>query len=248
MPSRPDPLLLATIRQATPNFRPLGQELLANGLLYRSGELASLDARAWDAIGRLGIRTAIDLRGPAECAAMPVRPPPSVRLVSIPFLPGDGTRFEGTASNADAAALIGQAYRHMVASHGAEIARVFRHLAEEASLPAVLFCTAGKDRTGLVSAFLLGALGFSRADILADYARTNMMLVGPARRHVWDLSARLATFGMPGGPIVDAMLAADPAYLHAALEAAGSLPDYLAALGIDAGLLSILRQRLLGEA
>ena len=42
----------------------------------------------------------------------------------------------------------------------------------ECSTPAVYHCAAGKDRTGLVSAILLGLLGVPDEFIVADYAAT----------------------------------------------------------------------------
>ena len=46
----------------------------------------------------------------------------------------------------------------------------------------VFHCAAGKDRTGLVAALLLAALGVSEADILDDYELTNRVPVGLAHR------------------------------------------------------------------
>src|SRR3546814_2414447 len=42
----------------------------------------------------------------------------------------------------------------------------------DGQLPLLVHCTAGKDRTGLVVAVLLLALGVSREDVLADYGRS----------------------------------------------------------------------------
>jgi protein-tyrosine phosphatase len=42
--------------------------------------------------------------------------------------------------------------------------------------PAVFFCAAGKDRTGLVAAMVLGALGVPDETIAADYALTSGVL------------------------------------------------------------------------
>ena len=52
--------------------------------------------------------------------------------------------------------------------------RLFGILAEESNLPVVLHCTAGKDRTGVSTAFLLSILGVSRSLIEADYLLTNL--------------------------------------------------------------------------
>ncbi|KDD72714.1 hypothetical protein H632_c2986p0, partial [Helicosporidium sp. ATCC 50920] len=45
--------------------------------------------------------------------------------------------------------------------------------AADAGRPVFVFCKLGKDRTGVVSALLLAALGASEEDIVADYARSD---------------------------------------------------------------------------
>ena len=52
--------------------------------------------------------------------------------------------------------------------------RLFKILAKEDNLPVVLHCTAGKDRTGVSTAFLLSILGVSRDVIEVDYLLTNL--------------------------------------------------------------------------
>jgi len=51
---------------------------------------------------------------------------------------------------------------------------MFDIFAEAKDLPIVLHCTAGKDRTGVSTAFLLSVLGVDRAIIEADYLLTNV--------------------------------------------------------------------------
>jgi protein tyrosine/serine phosphatase len=55
------------------------------------------------------------------------------------------------------------------------IARVVATLAQS-STPAVYHCAAGKDRTGVISAILLGLLGVREEIIVADYAATQQNL------------------------------------------------------------------------
>ena len=52
--------------------------------------------------------------------------------------------------------------------------KMFEIFADAGSLPVVLHCTAGKDRTGVSTAFLLSVLGVSRDWIEADYLLTNL--------------------------------------------------------------------------
>ena len=56
-----------------------------------------------------------------------------------------------------------------------------RVLCEPDALPAIVFCSAGKDRTGLVTALTLGVLGVSQEEIVADYALTERALDGGFR-------------------------------------------------------------------
>jgi len=47
-------------------------------------------------------------------------------------------------------------------------------LSEPTNLPAMINCAIGKDRTGVVSALVLGCLGKSKEYIATDYARSEV--------------------------------------------------------------------------
>ena len=51
-------------------------------------------------------------------------------------------------------------------------------LAAPGGFPAIVHCTAGKDRTGLIVALLLGLVGVPAATIVEDYALSSQYLVG----------------------------------------------------------------------
>lgn len=50
-----------------------------------------------------------------------------------------------------------------------EIIQVMKLLATKENHPVAMYCTAGKDRTGLITMLMLSVLGASREEILADY-------------------------------------------------------------------------------
>jgi protein-tyrosine phosphatase len=70
-------------------------------------------------------------------------------------------------------------YLEMVTASGATLAAAIDALAASDALPAVVHCSAGKDRTGVLSALLLAFLGVPDATIVEDYA-----LSGPAMVHM----------------------------------------------------------------
>ena len=125
-----------------------------------------------DTLIALGVCAVIDLRGEAERKAIPntlaeretiqYLPLPLMADASVsrPFLPGSDF------SMADV-------YIDWLENAQENILAVFTALASEAPKGKVLFhCTAGKDRTGLVAALLLGLAGASTEAIAENYALT----------------------------------------------------------------------------
>ena len=58
----------------------------------------------------------------------------------------------------------------MLDEGGAAISGILRMLEDPARYPAVVYCAAGKDRTGVICAIVLHLLGVDREEIVADYA------------------------------------------------------------------------------
>ena len=78
--------------------------------------------------------------------------------------------------NLPATDFLHRTYRQMLVDGGPRFAAAFEVLADADALPAVFHCAAGKDRTGLLAALLLGALGVADDDIVADYALTQQSM------------------------------------------------------------------------
>lgn len=159
------------------NFRDLGGYPAADGRtvrwrrLFRSDGLHHLTP---DDVGRitgeLFIGHVLDLRSTGE-----LRAEGRGRLADAPLrfhhlplfdgeIPEDQRRAAGEISLADRYFLMAEYAR-------APIARVIATIAGSRA-PVVYHCAAGKDRTGVVSAILLGLLGVRDEIIVADYAAT----------------------------------------------------------------------------
>lgn len=175
--------------EAVHNFRDLGGYATGDGrttkwrTLFRADGLYRLTPGDIEVLEPLGLRTVIDLRSDIELderGRFPVDVHPVV-FHHLPIVDTTWADVERPAYERDEDFLI-WAYQEMLTVGAPRFALAFDALAEPGALPAVFHCAAGKDRTGLLAALLLGSLGVSRDDIVADYALT---VEGMARFRVW---------------------------------------------------------------
>ena len=68
-------------------------------------------------------------------------------------------------------------YTHMVDECGAAIAAVIGCVSAPGGLSALIHCSAGKDRTGLLAALILAAIGVDDDVMRADYALSRTYLL-----------------------------------------------------------------------
>jgi protein-tyrosine phosphatase len=127
---------------------------------------------------------------------------------------------------------------------------VFKQL-EQDHLPLLYHCAAGKDRTGVFSAFLLLTLGVPEKTVLADYALTNKyLLAGLSPEDSKKMLARNPALSHLTPEQRNVLMAADPAYLESTLRKIdakfGSFDNYRGSeLGVSDRDVEILRSRLL---
>jgi protein-tyrosine phosphatase len=130
--------------------------------LFRSDALNQLDAAGQAALAGLGLRTIVDLRTQPETEFGPT---PLDRLTArhthISVLQGD---------LADLPLELDAIYRYIIEDCGVALARAITAVAAADGLPALVHCSAGKDRTGVVIALILAVLGVPDEVIAADYA------------------------------------------------------------------------------
>ncbi len=167
------------------NFRDLGgyptadgRRAVAWGLVYRSDSLHALTPRDLERLeADLRIREVVDLRTPAERAAEPSRglEALSLRQHHLPLY--DGTKGAVERPNLS----LDEIYFLLLQFAHKRVVRVLSTLAD-ARGPAVFHCAAGKDRTGVIAAVLLGILGVEDEVIIEDYALTRRNLEGIVKR------------------------------------------------------------------
>ena len=233
------------------NFRDLGGYPAEGGrstrwrTIYRSDSLADLTESDVCDLQQLGIKTLCDFRLSYESERKPNRLPNGHRInvVLLPFIP-EGTLDRLSAINhgqygpADVEREVLDHYKKFVNDHASEYRRVFEVILSKDSLPLLMHCTSGKDRTGFATAAVLLAVGVSREIIVTDYALTNDF-----RRDIGHLFSNAVS-----KPTIDALTSANPRYIEAALDEIdtrfGTTEAWLESLGLNPSQRARLRDLL----
>ncbi|MDF1521353.1 MAG: tyrosine-protein phosphatase [Trueperaceae bacterium] len=232
--------------QGTTNTRDLGGLPLAGGGTTTRGRVWRSDAplllvqEDLDALARIGLTTVIDLREASELAqepnALAGHPYVVVHHVEVWRLVNErGGRpvdpFDITAFYVAALDHAGDAFAQGV------------RLLADASGAAVFHCTVGKDRTGLLAALVLEAVGVPRAAVLEDFALTHDRIDTVRERLLADAVRRGVDpqqFQRLLGATADLL---EPALAHLDRRHGGAVA-YLRAAGVDDATLARLRTKL----
>jgi protein-tyrosine phosphatase len=196
----------------TYNFREVGGYHAGSsttkwGKLYRSDALNRLTDEARDDLRQRDIRTVIDLRDDEERRHNPsLLEGLPVRVVESPIFSGSASSF--LASDITLARL----YETVVTENADAIVRAIRVIASsgEEGGAVLVHCTAGKDRTGLVVAFALLAVGVDRQEVVADYAMTQQNLPDSLMAPI---IARLKALHVPDSTTIDELVWGSPAHV-----------------------------------
>ena len=244
------------------NFRDFGGPAsrfggrVRTGRLHRSGHLAAATPADIASLERFGIATVVDLRRPTERARQPSRWEAFAGelLVSDGGDRAEGPHLEflraGDLSDAGVEAYLAGYYREapFEPRHLALFAGTFAALDRNKG-GILIHCAAGKDRTGLLAALILHALGVAPDDIAADFLRTNAVMMTPERRSRVAASLRPIIGEAPSEAVLTATIGVTAAHLDLAFaaigERAGSLDAYFRTLGADAARLRRIRGHLL---
>ena len=213
-------------------------------MLFRADGLGELTEQDLEVLRALRIHTVIDLRSGSEVerSRFDVDAHP-VAFHHFPFIEElpDAEEFDRRPG------LLGSQYQEILRDAGGQILAALEVLADPDALPAVFHCTAGKDRTGVLSAIVLSLLGVDEPTVVADYAlsgeamvrlRAKLIVKYPDSRNVLEN--------------IDEVFSADPAQMEMLLDhlhaTYGSVDAYLAGIGAGPGVAEGLRARLLEPA
>ena len=154
------------------NFRDLGGyrtvdgQTVARGLLFRSGAMTALTDADMAYLDGFGIKTIVDLRSDEEISLYPNHWAAKHRIEVVTGGYSFAAMMSGEESGERPA--MSELYPRLLASIGPQIETYFDEALGEGA-PMVVNCSAGQDRTGIVSALMLLLLGVPEPTVIEDY-------------------------------------------------------------------------------
>lgn len=232
---------MTTVRRipvpGTFNFRDVGGYaadggVVRSGRLFRSDGLSALGDAGKNELRALGVGVVIDLRDDFEVEALPDDLAGlDVEVLRLPVFEGSG------ASQGTVGISLEALYERILTLHSDVVVAALRELAHAGDRAVLVHCTAGKDRTGIVVALALLAVGVDRDTVVADYAQSQENLGG-----AWldQMLALIKEHGVEITPELRILMGGSPPEaLNGALDLIirehGSVRQYL----LDAGLTEI---------
>jgi protein-tyrosine phosphatase len=222
---------------------PAGARMTATNVLYRGDSLDELTPDDLVKLSERGVRTVIDLRSDLEHTGAPDWMARSgVEYRHLPLFDLTGEAAAGFRTNI--VSNVSAAYREMLVLAAPAIAVVAGVIADRHSDGVtVVHCAAGKDRTGIVIATLLLAVGVQPDSVISDYLATGEKLTlvraALARRGVYGQQ----TLQLP--PFDAEPIEAIVAVLQ---QEHGGADRFLLKAGLPAELLEALSHRLLAQS
>jgi protein-tyrosine phosphatase len=221
------------------------------GAVVRADSVSQLSDTGWAALVEHGVRTVVDLRGDHEREDDPPIELP-VEVLHVPFMEASDEEWEEIAPELEAAAAAApdvatstrDAYLIFLERFKPNVAAGIRAVANAPEGGVVVHCAGGKDRTGLLTAFLLHVAGVPEGEIAADYALSEERL--RPRHESWFAAAeseeeleRLRRIAQtPAESILGVFRELELRY--------GGVEDYLRSVGVTDEELARVRARLRG--
>ena len=177
-----------------PNTRDLGGIITADsrkikqGLLFRSGDLSSLSKNDIKTLEGYNVSLVIDLRTETERSGSPDKQLKGAREVNFKVVNEETLGITKGGDNSvgalikilekesfDIVPFMTAMYKTIIESDAAALAyrSFFKEILSNEQGAVLWHCSAGKDRAGIATAFILMALGVGRETVIEDYLLTN---------------------------------------------------------------------------
>lgn len=238
------------------NFRDVGGIASKSNRVIREGQIfrsATVDNITREDILRLrdfGIRTIIDLRAPKEVKrsgrkvdnivslALPLDFQQTTRERLKPFLYKKG-------SEDILADISNNLYLEILDAAVPVLKQIMDLLVSEEGAPVLIHCQAGKDRTGIIIALILLALGVDRQLIVEDFMKSNDELLPYFKKLL--LIRKIITFGYFPAKRMLYIITVKERNINSVIDRVeshyGGIEGYLASSGFEVSKLTDLRKK-----
>lgn len=221
------------------------------GRVYRSDGLHRLPVDERSSLVDLGITDVIDLRTEEEAAREGRFEHESIEVHPVPIVDTMADIIHAaTDGQAERQDLLLNQYLSMSRIYGAAFATALELVADavKADRTVVYHCTAGKDRTGVLTALILSGLGVDDEAVAADYARSaaamQQMVAWYRESSVGTPEERMREMGLDAA-MAERLMAAEPStmlsYLSEMRQEYGHVTDYLVKIDAVASIARIGR-------
>ena len=235
----PKPPSRSVVLDGCVNFRDLGGYRTADGRqtrwrrLFRADGLNKLSSDDRTQLRDIGLATVIDLRTHDEAeqrGSFPVDDVP-VRYLGLPLF--DVLPSAEELPSWKEASYVTSRYFQLVVQGAPALTRAIQALTDEDALPAVLHCSAGKDRTGVLSALLLAFLGVPDETIVEDYALSALAMEALLERLKNEYSESVEAVSQFAPAILNVVPETMVEFLEAIRTEYGSYEDLADTLGVS---------------
>jgi protein-tyrosine phosphatase len=246
--------------KSVPNFRDLGgipaggEKKIKNGIIFRSANPDTISKEDIKKLHSLNIRTIIDLRAPGERKKRK-KSMDHIDVLSLPldFQQTTRERLKPVLNKKNSEAMISDIsnslYLEILDATQPIFKEIMDVLCKPERCPVLIHCHVGKDRTGIISALILHALGTERQLIIDDYLKSNDALRPFFRKML--LKRKILSFGFfPSRTILYAITLRQrniESVLDRIESHYGGIEAFLKDSGFDTSRLAELKMRLLVE-
>ena len=224
------------------------------GVFLRSAGMSQMTDTDRQKIVDYGVRAVVDLRSlqNIEDAPNPFADVSGVAYYHHDFWGDRMSDFKSSISSLTQETKLADLYRTGFSSCEGIIFEIMTTLANEENHGTVFHCAAGKDRTGMVAALLLGLVGVPDDTIIADYALTALYLEDSHRDH-----SNLDPLFIPEGKSENLDAVALPLYFSSCLPGTmalvldflrdhyGSIEGYVREIGLSEDQIRYLKAKFL---
>jgi len=228
----------------------VGNGIIREGLIYRSATVDNIIKEDISRLKDLGIRTIIDLRAPKEAKKSKRKAEGAVSVVlPLDFQQTTRKRLKPHLYKKNSEEILADISNQLYLDILDAAAPVFRQIMEQLisgeGAPVLIHCQAGKDRTGIIIALILLALGADPQLIREDFLKSNDELIPYFKKML--LIRKIITLGYFPSKRMLYVITVKQRNINSVIERVenhyGGIEGYLASSGFDVSKLKEFRDK-----